>query len=175
MAREAQAVATHARLERDGQAARLLLDLFREGKQAVEDRFIEPLKARVGDYLQSLFGPGAEVSIDFEGGEISAVSLVRPADGAVPFGFDTLSGGTREQVGAALRLAMAEILAEDHDGCLPVVFDDAFVNADPERLRGLQRVLDLGAQRGLQVVILTCDAATYDTLGVGITRIQRPG
>ncbi|MCY3013260.1 MAG: AAA family ATPase [Planctomycetota bacterium] len=175
MAREAQAVATHARLERDGQAARLLLDLFREGKQAVEDRFIEPLKARVGDYLQSLFGPGAAVSIDFEGGEISAVSLVRPADGAVPFGFDTLSGGTREQVGAALRLAMAEILAEDHDGCLPVVFDDAFVNADPERLRGLQRVLDLGAQRGLQVVVLTCDAATYDTLGVGITRIQRPG
>jgi DNA repair exonuclease SbcCD ATPase subunit len=175
MAREAQAVATHARLERDGQAARLLLDLFREGKQAVEDRFIEPLKARVGDYLQSLFGPGAEVSIDFEGGEISAVSLVRPADGAVPFGFDTLSGGTREQVGAALRLAMAEILAEDHDGCLPVVFDDAFVNADPERLCGLQRVLDLGAQRGLQVVVLTCDAATYDTLGVGITRIQRPG
>lgn len=175
MAREAQAVATHARLERDGQAARLLLDLFREGKQAVEDRFIEPLKARVGDYLQSLFGPGAAVSIDFEGGEISEVSLVRPADGAVPFGFDTLSGGTREQVGAALRLAMAEILAEDHDGCLPVVFDDAFVNADPERLRGLQRVLDLGAQRGLQVVVLTCDAATYDTLGVGITRIQRPG
>ncbi len=175
MAREAQAVATHARLERDGQAARLLLDLFHEGKQAVEDRFIEPLKARVGDYLQSLFGPGAAVSIDFEGGEISEVSLVRPADGAVPFGFDTLSGGTREQVGAALRLAMAEILAEDHDGCLPVVFDDAFVNADPERLRGLQRVLDLGAQRGLQVVVLTCDAATYDTLGVGITRIQRPG
>jgi hypothetical protein len=36
-------------------------------------------------------------------------------------------------------------------------------------------VLDLGAQRGLQVVVLTCDAATYDTLGVGITRIQRPG
>jgi uncharacterized protein YhaN len=56
-----------------------------------------------------------------------------------------------------------------------VVFDDAFVNADPERLCGLQRVLDLGAQRGLQVVVLTCDAATYDTLGVGITRIQRPG
>jgi DNA repair exonuclease SbcCD ATPase subunit len=175
VARSARAEATHARLDREAQAARLLLELFREGKQAVEDRFIEPLKARVGDYLQRLFGPGAEVSIDLEGDEIGAVSLVRPADGAVPFGFDTLSGGTREQVGAALRLAMAEILAEDHDRCLPVVFDDAFVNADPERLRGLQRVLDLGAERGLQVVVLTCDAATYDTLGVGITRIQRPG
>jgi len=174
VAREAQAMATQARLDREAQAARLLIELFRAGKQAVEDRFIEPLKARVGDYLQRLFGPGAEVAIDLEGAEIGAVSLVRPADGAVPFGFEMLSGGTREQVGAALRLAMAEILAEDHDGCLPVVFDDAFVNADPERLRGLQRVLDLGAERGLQIVVLTCDAATYDTLGVGITRIPRP-
>jgi len=175
VAREARAVACHDRLDREARAARLLLEMFREGKRAVEDRFLEPLKARVGDYLQRLFGAGAEVSIDLEGEEIGAVSLVRQGDGAVPFGFGALSGGTREQVGAALRLAMAEILAEDHDGCLPVVFDDAFVNADPDRLRGLQRVLDLGAERGLQVVVLTCDAAAYDTLGVGITTIRRSG
>ena len=174
VAREAMAVANHARLERDAAAARLLADLFREKKQAVEDRFAEPLKARVGDYLQRLFGPGVEVSIDLSGAGIGAVELTRTADGAVPFGFGSLSGGTREQVGASLRLALAEILAEDHDGCLPVVFDDAFVNADPERLLGLQRVLDLGAQRGLQVIVLTCDPAAYDTLGVKITEIRRP-
>jgi DNA repair exonuclease SbcCD ATPase subunit len=160
---------------RDAAAARLLADLFREKKQAVEDRFIEPLKARVGDYLQRLFGPGAEVSIDLAGDMIRSVALTRSADGAVPFGFGSLSGGTREQVGASLRLALAEILAEDHDGSLPVVFDDAFVNADPERLLCLQRVLDLGAERGLQVIVLTCDPAAYDTLGVAITEIRRQG
>ena len=175
VAREALAVAHHARLERDALAARLLADLFREKKQAVEDRFAEPLKARVGDYLQRLFGLGVEVSIDLSGEGIGSVELTRTADGAVPFGFGALSGGTREQVGASLRLALAEILAEDHDGCLPVVFDDAFVNADPERLRGLQRVLDLGAQRGLQVIVLTCDPVAYDTLGVKITEIRRQG
>ena len=175
VAREAAAAAMHRRLEHDAQAAKLLADLFRETKQAVEDRFSEPLKARVGDYLQRLFGPGAEVSIDLVGDAIGALSLVRPAGGAVPFEFGSLSGGTREQVGAALRLALAEILAEDHDGCLPVVFDDAFVNADPERLLGLERMLDLAAERGLQVVVLTCDPTAYDTLGVGITHIQRPG
>jgi len=175
VAREALAVAHHARLERDALAARLLADLFREKKQAVEDRFAEPLKARVGDYLQRLFGLGVEVSIDLSGAGIGAVELTRTADGAVPFGFGALSGGTREQVGASLRLALAEILAEDHDGCLPVVFDDAFVNADPERLRGLHRVLDLGAQRGLQVIVLTCDPVAYDTLGVKVTEIRRQG
>jgi len=174
VAREAMAVANHARLERDAVAAGLLADLFREKKQAVEDRFAEPLKARVGDYLQRLFGPGVKVSINLSGEGIGSVELTRTADGAVPFGFGSLSGGTREQVGASLRLALAEILAEDHDGCLPVVFDDAFVNADPERLLGLQRVLDLGAQRGLQVIVLTCDPAAYDTLGVKITEIRRP-
>ena len=175
VARVAAAVATHARLERDAQAAKLLADLFREKKQAVEDRFIEPLKARVGEYLQRLFGQGAEVAIELSGDTIGSVALVRPGGGGVPFGFGTLSGGTREQVGAALRLALAEILAEDHDGCLPVVFDDAFVNADPERLLSLQRVLDLGAERGLQVIVLTCDPAAYDTLGVAITEIRRQG
>ena len=175
VAREAMAVANHARLERDAAAARLLADLFREKKQAVEDRFAEPLKARVGDYLQRLFGPGVKVSINLSGEGIGSVELTRTADGAVPFGFGSLSGGTREQVGASLRLALAEILAEDHDGCLPVVFDDAFVNADPERLRGLQRVLDLGAERGLQVIVLTCDPIAYDTLGVEIKEIQRQG
>ena len=173
VARLAAAEATHARLEKDASAARLLAELFREKKQAVEDRFIEPLKARVGDYLQRLFGTGAEVAIELAGDTIGGVSLVRSAEGAVPFGFGTLSGGTREQVGAALRLALAEILAADHDGCLPVVFDDAFVNADPERLLGLQRLLDLGAERGLQVIVLTCDPTAYDTLGVGITEIRR--
>ena len=175
VARESAAVANLARLERDAAAARLLAELFREKKQAVEDRFIEPLKARVGDYLQRLVGAGAEVSIDLAGDMIRSVALSRAADGAVPFGFGSLSGGTREQVGASLRLALAEILADDHDGCLPVVFDDAFVNADPERLLGLQRVLDLGAQRGLQIIVLTCDPAAYDTLGVGITEIRRHG
>jgi hypothetical protein len=123
MAREAQAVATHARLERDGQAARLLLDLFREGKQAVEDRFIEPLKARVGDYLQSLFGPGAEVSIDFEGGEISAVSLVRPADGAVPFGpFLAVGGLVAAFFGDELLARLLPLLGLDAGGPIRSLF-----------------------------------------------------
>jgi hypothetical protein len=87
--------------------------------------------------------------------------LIRP-DGALgACDFETLSGGTCEQVAAAVRLAMAELLAQAHDGSLPVVFDDAFGYADPERVRALQRMLELGASRGLQIIALTCNAADY--------------
>lgn len=79
--------------------------------------------------------------------------------------FDQLSGGTRERLAAAFRLAMAVILAEDHDGCLPVVFDDAFAYSDPERVQMLQRMLGLAANRGLQIIVLTCSPVGYAALG----------
>ena len=56
-------------------------------------------------------------------------------------------------------------LADDHDGCLPVVFDDAFTNSAPDRIQSLQGMLDLAARRGLQVILLTCDSAGYAALG----------
>jgi len=46
-----------------------------------------------------------------------------------------------------------------------VVFDDAFAYSDPERVVSLQRMLDLGAERGLQIIILTCNPADYAALG----------
>ena len=60
---------------------------------------------------------------------------------------------------------MAEVLAGDHDGCLPVVFDDAFAYSDPERVNQLQRMLDLAATRGLQIIVLTCNPSDYIALG----------
>jgi len=65
---------------------------------------------------------------------------------------------------------MAEILAASHDGCLPLVFDDAFAYADPERVQALQRMLDLAANRGLQVIVLTCTPADY--IGLGAREIR---
>ena len=76
---------------------------------------------------------------------------------------------------AAVRLAMAEVLAADHEGCLPVVFDDAFAYSDPDRVNQLQRMLDLAATRGLQIIVLTCNPADYAALGArNITiRVER--
>lgn len=73
--------------------------------------------------------------------------------------FDSLSGGMREQLAAALRLSMADVLKEAHDGCLPLVLDDAFTNCDPQRIDLVKHMLSAAVDRGLQVILLSCDPA----------------
>lgn len=99
----------------------------------------------------------------------SQIRITRP--GAPTFSFDSLSGGAKEQVAAAVRLAMAEILASSHHGCLPILFDDSFAYSDDERVQSLQSMLDLAATRGLQVIVLTCTPAAYIGLGARETRL----
>jgi uncharacterized protein YhaN len=126
---------------------------------------VAPLTNRVAGYLERLYGEGTTVGVEYAGGRFSRLSLTRRGVGNATFDFSQLSSGAKEQVAAAFRLAMAEVLAEDHDGCLPVVFDDAFVNSDADRQRALQRLLDLAATNGLQVIVLACRAESYATLG----------
>ena len=67
---------------------------------------------------------------------------------------------------------MAEVLAADHNGCLPIVFDDAFAYSDPERVQILQRMLDLAASRKLQIIVLTCNPSDYAALGASQTLLR---
>lgn len=53
-----------------------------------------------------------------------------------------------------------------------MVFDDAFVNSDADRQRALQRLLDLAASRGLQVIVLPCRPESYATLGSAIVTLE---
>lgn len=155
-------------------AISLLDDLFQEEQQKLSASFTRPLADRLNGYLRCLFGPKAEAQVDYREGEFEGLRLLRPELGPAPVTFKSLSGGTREQVATALRFAMAELLAADGDGCLPVVFDDAFAYSDPERLRGMIRMLDLATRRGLQVILLTCNAAEYQSLGAKTLVLQRP-
>ncbi len=154
-----------ASVRRKAEAFRLLDQLFREEQRSLSEQFTQPFAGRISAYLQCLFGAGARAAVTWADNKFCGLQLVRPKDngGAIPF--DALSGGAREQVAAAVRLAMAEVLAPDHDGCLPVVFDDAFAYSDPERVQVLQRMLDLAATNGLQVIVLSCNPSDYAALG----------
>ncbi len=52
------------------------------------------------------------------------------------------------------------------------MFDDAFVNADPERIQAVQRVLDLAARRGLQIIVLSCTPRAYGLLGAARIELE---
>jgi DNA repair exonuclease SbcCD ATPase subunit len=154
-----------AGVERRAEAIRLLHALFQEQQKALSDQFTAPLAIRISSYLECIFGAGARAVVTMENNEFSGLRLIRPSNGGGVFDFTNLSGGTCEQVAAAVRLAMAEVLAVGSDGCLPLVFDDAFAYSDPERIKVLQQMLDLAAGRGLQIIVLSCNPVEYAGLG----------
>ena len=88
------------------------------------------------------------------------------------YDFGALSGGMREQLAAALRLSMADVLKGAHDGCLPLVFDDAFANSDPERIEMIKRMLETAVERGLQIILLTCDPAAYGSFAQKVVELD---
>lgn len=165
-----------ASVRRKAEAIRLLNQLFLDEQRTLAEQFTKPFAERISSYLQCLFGVGARATVTLADNAFTGLQLVRPNEGGGANSFDTLSGGAREQVAAAVRLAMAEVLAADHDGCLPLVFDDAFAYSDPERVQILQRMLDLAASRGLQLIILTCNPSDYAPLGARqiFLRQERP-
>ncbi|MFM7136624.1 MAG: ATP-binding protein, partial [Planctomycetota bacterium] len=168
------AAAKLANARREAEATKLLAGLFAAKKQDVESQFVAPLSSRVADYLRTILGPDTAVEIGYSGSEFGKLSVARGEFGNVTWDFSSLSGGTREQVAAAFRLAMAEILAENHDGTLPIIFDDAFTNADTDRQRKLQRLLDLAADRGLQVIVFSCTPEAYAGLGARHVSLPSP-
>lgn len=175
-ARVEQATVRARELRAQAEAIRYLAQEAEALQRATAQRFVEPLSAKAEGYLACLFGPGVRVRLDWnpEQQAFAMLRVDRSAGGQGVFEFAALSGGTREQVGIAMRLAMAEVLAAAHDGCLPVVLDDAFANADPVRVQALQRMLYLAADRGLQVIVLSCTPADYRTLGAHEIPLQRP-
>jgi DNA repair exonuclease SbcCD ATPase subunit len=168
-ARAQMARAHREAAERHARAIKHIHDLLLEEQQTLADQFTRPLAERVTGYLQRLFGTDVQVNVTLQENQFQGLTLSRGRQGA--FSFDSLSEGAREQVAAAFRLALAEILAESHDGCLPVVFDDAFAHSDPERVQNLQRMLDLAATRGLQIILLTCTPADYAQMGAHEVRL----
>ena len=170
----AAATRRHAEAERRAKALDHLRKIFDTRRREVAAKFAEPLRKKVEEYLDALYGGGSRMAVTVTDDGFEGFRVARPTVGGFDFGFAALSGGTREQVAAAARLAMAELLAgeetaegdsEAAPGCLPMVFDDAFTNSDPNRLKAVQRVLDLGARRGLQIILLSCNPADYGQLG----------
>ena len=143
-------------------ALRSLVERFGSARSALADRYGEPMARAIASYLE-LLGPGAtSVQLNFDGS--SGFNDLQLQQAQESYAFERLSGGMREQLAAALRLAMAEVLAPAYDGSLPLVFDDAFTNSDPERIQGLHQMLERACQSGVQVLLLSCTPDAYGDL-----------
>jgi hypothetical protein len=161
----------HQQLLRVIDAHKLLKDAFDEAQADLSSRYSDPLASAIGDYLRPLVPDGQVARLDYDQNKgFQGLQLRRGQDF---YAFDTLSGGMREQLAAALRLSMADVLKGAHDGCLPLVFDDAFTNSDPERIDLVKRMLGTAVDRGLQVILLTCDPAAYGTFADQVVELGK--
>ena len=168
-----RAVRDLAGIRSKAEAHKLLHDIFQSEKSQLVQQYTRPLADKIRAYLQCLFGPGLTVDLVLNQNNFEGIKICRTDFGNVPFDFDQLSGGAAEQVAAAFRLAIAQILAQEHDGSLPVVFDDAFTNSDSDRVAKLQSMLYLAAENGLQIIVLSCNSKDYSETGARETAFTR--
>lgn len=155
---EAEVARTSRRLESvraRAEAARRLVDVLEGARRDLERRLAGPVLRKVRIYLEEIFDD-ADLKLA-DGWKV--VGLQR---GNVEEGFEFLSGGAREQLGVLVRLGLAEVLAGEER--LPIILDDALVNTDAGRQAAMVRAL-YHARRRLQVIVLTCHAHAFDSLG----------
>lgn len=169
--KEAQAEAgrtkeRHRALSHQAAVRKNLFERLTNARKEVTDALTRPLEEAVTPYLQNLFrGSRPHLRWSADSARLEGFELDRTREQQGLFRFDQLSHGTREQAALALRLALAQVLAVDHDGSLPLVLDDAFTNADRERIEKLKSLLFKATQNGLQIILLTCHPENYAGLG----------
>ncbi|MCL0051330.1 AAA family ATPase [Thermodesulfovibrionales bacterium] len=146
----------NAAMNRRAQAARLLYVTMKEERDKARRAYVAPLKERIERLGRLVFNDSLEVEVTEN---LSIAS--RTLDGfTVPF--DSLSGGTREQLSLISRLACAMIVSKDGGAFL--ILDDALGYTDPERLKLMGAVLAKAAKE-CQIIILTCVPDRYNNIG----------
>ncbi len=136
-------------------AIRLLRTTVEESRNAALAAVAAPVEAAATRTLQRIAGNRlGRVQL----GEAFEPTQMMPGSADVPVSIENMSGGEREQIYLATRLALADVLAKGERQL--VVLDDVLVATDAGRLARVMRILEEAAQR-LQVLILTCHPERY--------------
>lgn len=147
---------TNRSLFRRASAAKLLYQIMNEERDLARRAYVAPLKERIERLGRLVFDESFQVEIGDD------LKILSRSSGGVAVPFDSLSGGTKEQLSLVFRLACSMIVAEQ--GGMPLIMDDALGYTDPERLRLMGAVLAKAAKE-CQIVILTCVPERYGNVG----------
>ena len=146
----------NAAILRRAKAAQLLYVTMSEERDKARRTYVAPLKEKIERLGRLVFNNSFEVEITED---LSIAS--RAMDGSnVPF--ESLSGGTKEQLSLISRLACAMTVSKD--GGASLILDDALGYTDPERLKLMGAVL-AKAGKECQIIVLTCVPDRYNNVG----------
>ena len=134
-----------------------LEEALEEARASARDRYVEPVLSELAPLVR-LVWPEAELRFDAE--NVLPAALERAG---TPEQFAVLSGGTQEQIAVLVRLAFARMLARS-GARAPVIFDDAIVFTDDDRIERMFDALTRQAQ-DLQIIVLSCRQRAFRELG----------
>ena len=136
-------------------AIRLLRTTVEETRNAALAAVAAPVEVAATRTLQRIAG-NRMGSVQL--GEAFEPTQIMPRATDTPVSIENMSGGEREQIYLATRLALADVLAKGERQL--VVLDDVLVATDVGRLARVIQILEEAGQR-LQVLILTCHPERY--------------
>ena len=139
-------------------AVKLLFDTVQQCRSEAVASVARPVQEAATRLLHRITGRrigGIEI------GENFAPSGIRPETVESPIDPVNLSGGEREQLYLATRLALAEVLAGTERQM--VVLDDVLTATDTGRLARVMTILEESAEQ-LQLLVLTCHPERYRAL-----------
>lgn len=145
-----------AALERRAEAAKLLYAVVSEARDAEQRRYQEPLRKRIRELGQVVFGKDFDVTLDEN---LAVVS--RTLEGNT-LAVEVLSTGAKEQLALLVRLAAAS-LVDPAEG-VPIILDDTLGHTDDDRLDLMAAVLMVVA-KDCQIILLTSAARRYTKIG----------
>lgn len=145
------------------QALKLLRDAIRQCYEEQREYLQKPIRRHLQPFLDDVF-PNAELTLD------ESFNIERFSRAGANEAFNTLSGGTQEQIAVLVRLAMGALLQERGEDA-PIILDDALVFCDDERIEQMFDALNRAAARQ-QVIVLTCRTRGFRTLGGRMLTIE---
>ncbi|MSR46611.1 MAG: hypothetical protein EXS13_06055 [Planctomycetes bacterium] len=143
-------------------AAKLLHETLVAAKKEAQAAYVAPLQEQIEKLGRLVFGPTLHVELN------PSLAIVQRTLDGITVPFESLSGGSKEQLSLLMRLACAIVVAKD--GGAPLVIDDALGYTDAGRLESMGAAL---AQAGnhCQVIVLTCMPERYRHVG-GARRVR---
>lgn len=134
------------------------LDLaLEQARNAAQEAYVGPVLQELQPLLRLLW-PEARLGLD--AGRVLPDQLTRAGQEEA---FDSLSGGTQEQIALLVRLAFARLLARGGQPA-PIILDDAIVYTDDARIEKIFDALTLQADE-MQILVFTCRQKSFRALG----------
>ncbi len=137
-------------------AAKLLFITMNQERDAAHESYKAPFKEKIEQLGRLVFHDSFQVELTDD------LEVAARIENNVRVPFESLSGGTKEQLSILARIAAAMLVSEDKP--VPIIIDDALGYTDPGRLKLMGAALAQAGKTG-QVIVLTCTPERYAHLG----------